>query len=166
MELQNYSYFQNGLVKEGMSFINGKVASDSGRELQWIKVSLVNSQGKVIISTNTGRDGHYSLQVIVPTDTDGSNLTLVCGLGEMQQNYTIMELIDQNTINFQIDISNDFLDWLIPLIAIFIIAGIVCLTNWAFSSPRKPEIIEPENTSNAVAEIPEAFAEDTPSETT
>ena len=164
-ELQNYSYFQNGLVKEGMSFINGKVASDSGRELQWIKVSLVNSQGKVIISTNTGRDGHYSLQVIVPTDTDGSNLTLVCGLGEMQQNYTIMELIDQNTINFQIDISNDFLDWLIPIIAIFIIAGIVCLTNWAFSSPRKPEIIKPENSSNAVAGIPEAFAEDTPSET-
>ena len=140
-KLQNYSYFDDNLAKEGVSFIYGEVTSDIGRGLQWIQVSLVDSQGTVIISTNTDRDGHYSLQVIVPTDTDGSNLTLVCGLGDIQQNYTIMELAEQNIIDFQLDTSNDFLDWFTPIIIILIISGLVCLAVWGIYSRRKPEII-------------------------
>lgn len=136
-DLQNYSYLHEGLAKEGISFINGQVTSDIGRGLQWTQVSLVNSQGTVIISTNTDRDGYYSLQVIVPTDTDGSNLTLVCGLGDIQQNYTIMELAEQNTIYFQLETSNDFLEWFIPIIAIFIILGVVCLMAWGLSGRKK-----------------------------
>ena len=142
-ELQNYSYFQEGLAREGVSIISGQVTSDIGRELQWTQISLVDSHGTVITSTNTGQSGHYSLEVIVPTDTDGSNITLICGLGDNQQNHTIMKLADQNIINFQLETSNEFLEWLIPIIAIFIVAGLICLAMWGIYSRRKPEIIEP-----------------------
>ncbi len=131
-DLQNYSYFQDGLAKDGVSVISGQVTSDIGRGLPWTQVSLVNSQGTVIASTNTDRVGHYSMQVIVPTDTDGSNLTLICGLGDIQQNITIEELTDLNILNFQLDTSNDYLGWLIPIIAIIIVAGLICLMAWAF----------------------------------
>ena len=145
-ELLNYSYHYEELAKEGVSIIAGQVISDIGRGLQWTQVSLVNGQGTVIRSTHTDGDGYYSLQVIVPTDTDGSNLTLVCGLGDSQKNYTIMELEDHNTINFQLDTSNDFLDWITPIIAILIVSGALCLVLWSIYSSRKQETIETEET--------------------
>jgi len=136
-DLRNYSYFHEGLAKEGISIISGRVISDIGRELRWVQVSLVDSQGTVITSTNTDLSGHYSLQAIVPTDTDGSNLTLTCGLGDSQQNFTIEELADTNTFNFQLDASNDYLDIFTKTIAVLIIGGVICLVIWGILTRKK-----------------------------
>jgi len=135
--LINYSYFHEGLVREGISIISGQVSSEIGRGLQWVQISLVDGQGTAIAATNTDLNGHYSLSVIVPSDTDGSNLTLTCGLGDKQQNYTITELVEQNTINFQFDAQNNYLQPLTFIAAALEVLGMMCLAAWVLANGKK-----------------------------
>ena len=153
--LRNYSLFNQGLAREGVSIISGNVISDIGRGMSWVQVSLVNSQGEILVSTNTDTSGHYSLQVIVPTHTDGSNLTLVCGLGDNQQNTTIETLSDENIINFQLETASQHIGWITAIISIFIIIGLICFVAWGIVG-RKKEPTEPEaSESFVVPPLPE-----------
>ncbi|MCK5396703.1 MAG: hypothetical protein KAJ33_00460, partial [Thermoplasmata archaeon] len=138
--LRNYSLFNNGLAREGVSIISGEVVSDIGRGMSWVQVSLVNSHGDILTSTNTDTSGHYTLEVIVPTHTDGSNLTLTCGLGEGQQNITIEALSDDNTINFQLETSNLHIGTITAVITMFIIIGLVCLVVWGIVGRKKEPV--------------------------
>ena len=138
--LRNYSLFNNGLAREGVSIISGEVVSDIGRGMSWVQVSLVNSHGDILTSTNTDTSGYYTLEVIVPTHTDGSNLTLTCGLGEGQQNITIEALSDDNTINFQLETSNLHIGTITAVISMFIIIGLVCLVVWGIVGRKKEPV--------------------------
>ena len=161
--LRNYSLFNEGLAMEGVSIISGNVISDIGRGMSWVQVSLVNSQGDILTSTNTDTTGYYSLEVIVPTHTDGSNLTLTCGLGDSQQNITIETLSDDNTINFQLEISNLHIDTIATIISILIIIGLICLAAWGIVG-RKKEPVDSEGLSQSITEITDSDESATSSE--
>ena len=138
--LLNYSVFDQGLAKEGVSIIRGQVLSDIGRGLNWVQVALVDEEGKILASTNTDSRGNYLMEIVVPTVTDGSNLTLVCGLGDNQQNITIGALSDNNIINFQVSSDIFGIEWITYASLFSVIVGFACLAIWGLTSRRREEL--------------------------
>lgn len=138
--LLNYTLFGTGLSKEGLSVISGHVKSDIGRGLRWVNIALVNADGQTVKSTVTGFDGYYSMEVVVPRDTDGTGLVLKCGYGPDQANVTVGPLGAENIIDFTVGSSGEFVTWFIAAAGILDVAGIICLAAWAaMCRKRKPD---------------------------
>ncbi|MDO9537568.1 MAG: clostripain-related cysteine peptidase [Thermoplasmata archaeon] len=138
--LLNYTLVDSGLVKEGLSTISGCVNSNIGRGLKWVNVNLVDADGRIIKSTVTDSYGHYTLDVIVPTDTNGSGLMLVCGLGSSQTNVTIPFLNVENNIDFTLETSSEYVPWFVRIIGLLNLGGIMLLVYWvAWGREKKPE---------------------------
>lgn len=136
----NYTFIGDGLVREGMSVISGQVTSNTGRGLRWVSVNLVNASGQVIESAVTDRSGHYEMKVIVPTDTDGMDLSLECGLGSTKTNATIGQLDPEMSIDFEIDSSSEYIELLIWTAAVLNVAGIAAIAYWmALGRKKRPE---------------------------
>jgi hypothetical protein len=129
--LLNYSLFEDGLTKEGLSIISGYVKSNTGRGLKWVSMNLVDGTGQIVATTVTDGSGHYHLDVVVPTDTDGTGLVLVCGLGASQTNATIDSLAAENYFDFELETSGQYIGWIIRVVGILNLAGIVALIYWA-----------------------------------
>jgi hypothetical protein len=141
--LLNYSLFEDGLVNEGLSIISGYVESNTGRGLKWVSMNLVDGSGRIVASTVTDGSGHYSLDVVVPTDTDGVGLVLVCGLGASQTNTSVGSLAADNYFDFELETSGHYIGWIIKVVGILNLAGIVALIYWAaWGREKKPK---PEN---------------------
>ncbi|MDD4307571.1 MAG: clostripain-related cysteine peptidase [Thermoplasmata archaeon] len=131
--LLNYTFIGNGLAREGMSVISGQVTSNTGRGLRWVSVNLVNASGQVIESAVTDRSGHYEMKVIVPTDTDGVNLTLECGFGSTKTNTTLDRLDPELFVDFELESSSQYIGLLIWTSAVLNMAGIAMI---AYGSAR------------------------------
>jgi hypothetical protein len=135
-ELVNYSFVESGLVREGWSSISGRVISNVGRGLKWTQLTLYESDGTVIRSFTTDYAGNYVLKLKVPTDTDGINLTLSCGLGSQRQNVTLGQLYAQNTYNFEIENTHISVLWLTYTAILINIAALIFLVIWFYGSRR------------------------------
>jgi len=99
----------------------------------------------------TDNNGYYSMDVIVPRDTNGTGLYLVCGLGSGQQNITIGNLESRNTVDFQMDISSAYIPWVLRIIGLMILIAMLALVYWvAWGREKKPE----EQTENLLVEQP------------
>jgi len=140
-KLFNYTLVEDGLAKEGLSVISGTVTSNIGRGQRWVQVSLYDREGNIVGSTVTDMKGVYSLELTVPTDTDGTQLTLSCGLGVQRQNRTIESLLTANTYDFQLgDAHWSVLSLVYVAIILNIVSAILILTWSAVSRKEKPPI--------------------------
>lgn len=138
--LLNYTLFEDGLTKEGLSVISGYVKSNTGRGLKWMNMNLVDENGKIVASAVTDDSGHYQMEVVVPTDTDGVGLRLVCGLGVSQTNVTIGSLNTENNFDFELETSSQYIGWVVRVVGILNLAGIVALIYWAaWGREKKPK---------------------------
>jgi hypothetical protein len=135
-ELINYTYVYTGLNKEGWSSITGRVTSNIGRGLKWTQISLHEADGSLIGSTVTDFDGRYLLNVKVPTDTEGVNLTISCGLGSHRQNATLQQLFGANELDFKLETSQKYVLWLIYLAVAMNIVSIPVLILWHIRRKR------------------------------
>jgi hypothetical protein len=140
-ELLNYTLVENGLTKEGLSVITGSVTSDIGRGQRWVQVSLYDPEGNIIGSTVTDMKGEYTLELKVPTDTDGIQLTLSCGFGAQRQNHSIDSLLTINTYDFQLgDAHWSVLSLVYVAIIMNLIATSLIITWSVVSRKEKPPI--------------------------
>ena len=128
--LVNYSYVDSDLNKEGWSTVSGRVTSNIGRGLKWTQIKLLEADGSIIGSTVTDFDGHFILTVKVPTDTEGVNLTLSCGLGSRQQNATLQQLFGTNEQDFELETSHLSVLWLACLTVVLNVSALVILILW------------------------------------
>lgn len=148
--LQNHSLVR-GIAREGLSIISGRVTSNADRGMAWVGVSLFDGSGNLIQMVFTDNKGYYSMDVIVPRDTNGTGLYLVCGLGSGQQNITIGNLESRNTVDFQMDISSAYIPWVLRIIGLMILIAMLALVYWvAWGREKKPE----EQTENLLVEQP------------
>jgi hypothetical protein len=136
--LLNYTLF-NDLVKEGMSVISGRVTSNVGRGLKWVSISLEDGYGNLVASTVTDRSGNYRLDIVVPTDTNGTGLILICGLGERQVNATIGVLDAENVLDFTLDTSGEYVPMIMMGTTIILAIGGIILFIWATQTFREGE---------------------------
>ncbi len=135
-ELVNYSFVESGLVREGWSSISGRVISNVGRGLKWTQLSLYESDGSLIGSTTTDYTGNYELKLKAPTDTDGVNLTLSCGLGTQRQNVTLGQLYAENNFNFEIENTHISVLWLTYAAILMNVAALILLVIWFYGNRR------------------------------
>jgi hypothetical protein len=77
------------------------------------------------------------LTVKVPTDTEGVNLTLSCGLGSRQQNTTLQQLYGTNEQDFELETSHRSVLWLAYLTVVMNIAAFVILMMWFLGGRRE-----------------------------
>jgi len=127
--LLNYT-LKTGLAKEGMSIISGRVTSNTGRGLAWVGVSLLDSLGNTVAMVFTDNSGFYDMEVVIPRDTNGTGLILVCGLGTGQQNATIGTLGSLETIDFSMDISSAYIPWVVRVIGALNLVAFLALVYW------------------------------------
>ncbi|MFO7618047.1 MAG: clostripain-related cysteine peptidase, partial [Thermoplasmata archaeon] len=128
--LQNYSLAKN-LPKEGLGVISGRVMSNAGRALAWVGVNLQDGGGNIVSQAFTDNYGYYRMEVVVPRDTNGTGLRLVCGLGSGQKNVTINTLEAQNSIDFSMEISSAYIPWAMRIAGVLNLAGLMALVYWA-----------------------------------
>ncbi len=129
--LLNYSFFGTGLTKEGLSVISGHVKSGTGRGQRWVNIALLDGQGNIVKSTVTDYYGFYRIEVVVPTDTDGTGLVLECGLGPDRANVTVGSLAPENEYDFTLSSAGMDVKWIVRAIGILNLSGICCLVYWA-----------------------------------
>jgi hypothetical protein len=127
--LQNYSLVKN-LARDGKSVIAGRVTSNVGRGMAWVGVALMDSNGKMIEQVFTDNSGFYRMEVTVPSQTNGTDLDLVCGLGSGQQNITIRTLGESFTADFEMKISSAYIPWVIRIVGFLNLLGIMMLVYW------------------------------------
>jgi hypothetical protein len=146
-ELVNYSFEDSGLNKEGWSTITGYVTSNVGRGLKWTQISLYESDGRLIRSTTTDLTGQYDLRIKVPTETDGLNLTLSCGLGAQRQNLTLEQLLSDHNYDFTVENTHISVLWFTYSTIIMNLLAILCLGAWLFFNKKrsKENQLESEN---------------------
>lgn len=141
--LVNYSLVDTNLNKEGRSQISGRVLSNIGRGLRWTRIDLYEESGRLIGSTTTSFDGQYLLSIKVPTETDGVNLTLSCGLGNNRQNITLQQLFGENSHDFELETSDVSVLWLSYATMAANVVSIVFLAVWLIrrrdSAGKKPD---------------------------
>jgi hypothetical protein len=128
--LVNYSLFESGLNREGWSRIRGRVTSNIGRGLKWTRIALYESNGDIIGSTVTDFDGRYTINVKVPTETEGVNLTLSCGLGSSRRNATFQQLFGENNQDFELETSHVSVLWFAYATILMNIAALLVIVIW------------------------------------
>lgn len=135
--LVNCTAYRGALAREEMRTVSGSVVSETGKELRWVTVTLFDSSGTPIASAVTDSAGRYSMDVIVPTQTNGTALELACGLGPERVNATVGELALSNVYDFTLGTGEAYAIWMVWAAAALEAAAAVLLSGWAMSSRRR-----------------------------
>jgi hypothetical protein len=139
-KLLNYTH--SSMNKEALYVIYGRINSNVGKGIKWVQVSVADQTGKNLGVATTDWTGHYRLELKVPTDTDGQNLTVSCGVGEQRQNASLSQLDENSVLNFQFESANEHVLYLAYLAVFVNIVALGVFAAWLCIS-RKPDKVEP-----------------------
>jgi hypothetical protein len=137
-QLVNQSYFGEGLAREETRTLSGQVKSDSGRGIRWVGVELLDPEGRRVASAMTDSQGRYAMEVTVPTQTDGSNMTLECAVGQDRQNVSVGSLPEHYEHDFSFTTGGEHAQLLSVAALVLDIAALVLLAAWVVGRSRKP----------------------------
>jgi hypothetical protein len=140
-KLLNYTH--SSMNKEALFVIYGLVSSNIGRGVKWMQVSVNDQTGKNLGVTTTDWTGHYKLELKVPTQTDGQNLTVSCGSGEQRQNISLSQLEENNIMNFQFENADELVLSIAYLAILINLVALGVLATWLYLS-KKADKGEPE----------------------